>query len=36
MARKIMKYGSWYIAYEVASSAVILGLASMGYRFAGL
>jgi hypothetical protein len=36
MARKIIKYGSWYLAYELASSAVIVGLASAGIRFAGL
>ena len=36
MARKIIKYGSWYLAYELASSVVIFGLASAGYRFAGL
>jgi hypothetical protein len=36
MARKIIKYGGWYLAYELASSAVIIGLASAGYHFAAL
>lgn len=36
MARKIIKYAGWYVAYEVLSSALIFGMAGMGYRFAGL
>lgn len=36
MARKIMKYGKWYLAYELASSLVFIGVSTVGYRLAGL
>ena len=36
MARKVLKYGSWYIAYEIGSSALMLGFAANGFRIPGL
>lgn len=35
MAKKVIKFGGWYIAYEVGSTALLIGLASYGLRFPG-
>lgn len=35
MAKKIMKVGKWYIAYEVTSTAAVLALAAYSFRFPG-
>jgi hypothetical protein len=35
MAKKIMKVGKWYIAYEVTSTAAFLALAAYGIRLPG-
>jgi hypothetical protein len=32
MARKIMKVGGWYIAYEIASTALLGAIVSAGLR----
>jgi hypothetical protein len=36
MARTLIKVGGWYIAYEVSTAAVILGLAAYGVSLPGL
>jgi hypothetical protein len=36
MARKLMKIGGWYIAYEVTSTLVILALVAWGFNLPGL
>jgi hypothetical protein len=36
MARKIMKVGGWYIAYEVTSTAALVALAAYGFQIPGL
>lgn len=35
MARKIMKVGGWYLAYEVTSTAAIFALAAYGIQVPG-
>jgi hypothetical protein len=35
MARKLLKVGGWYLAYEVGSSAVLLALAAHGVQIPG-
>lgn len=32
MARKIMKVGGWYIAYEITSTALLGAIVSAGFR----
>lgn len=36
MARKIIKMGSWYIAYEIGSTALLMSFAANGFRVPGL
>jgi hypothetical protein len=32
MAKKIMKVGGWYIAYEITSTAVLGAVVAAGFR----
>jgi len=36
MAKKIMKVGGWYLAYEVGSTAVLAAIVAMGFRLPGI
>lgn len=36
MARKIITFGGWYIAYEIGSTALLMGFAANGFRIPGL
>ena len=36
MARKIIKMGGWYIAYEIGSTALLMSFAANGFRIPGL
>ena len=33
MAKMVLQMGGWYIAYEIASSALLLGVAAYGLKF---
>lgn len=35
MARKVMKFGGLYLAYEIVSTAVLMTLAAYGLSFPG-
>ena len=36
MAKAVMALGGWYIAYEIASTALVVGAVTVGFRFTGL
>jgi hypothetical protein len=36
MARKLIKIGGWYLAYEVGSTAVLMALVAYGIDIHGL
>jgi hypothetical protein len=35
MARKLIKIGGWYIAYEISSTAVLMTLLAWGFNVPG-
>lgn len=35
MAKKVLKLGGWYIAYEIASTALVMTVVASGLRFPG-
>lgn len=35
MARKMIRFGGWYVAYELASTALVMGVLASGVRFPG-
>ena len=35
MARKALQFGAWYIAYEIGSTALLMGFAATGFRVPG-
>lgn len=36
MAKKIMKVGGWYLAYEIGSTVMFAAIVAMGFRFPGI
>ncbi len=35
MAKKIIKVGGWYIAYEISSTAALAAIVAAGFRIPG-
>jgi hypothetical protein len=35
MAKKVLKFGGWYVAYELASTALVMGAMASGLKFPG-
>ena len=35
MGRKMIKLGGWYLAYEIGSTALLMGFAANGFRIPG-
>lgn len=36
MAKTLIRVGGWYIAYEISTAALVLGLAAYGVNLPGL
>lgn len=35
MAKKVLKLGGWYIAYEIASTTLVMTVVASGLKFPG-
>lgn len=35
MAKQVMKLGGWYIAYELASTVLVMGALAAGFKLPG-